>query len=241
MSFEVESAQVLALAAEVLQAPTPDERRDAAEGLKVRVLRLPGAFPGEKVQQLLRRLLADRDLGDHRDGEGNPLRRSFVAANQALGFPWALEVDPTDLKHLDLPPPASQPGTIPAGFAFAAALVSCLFSGFTSLIGLFRLSGIPSFALGTIGLIGLGHAVGTMAVLASHGPEHSQVAVRQLRWLSRAWLPIPILALVLALASGQSIDGSVLLGAALTSAPAFVTAALSALTARRLAKAAPPP
>ena len=234
-SFEVESAQVLALAAEVLQAPTPDERRDAAEALKVRVLRLPGAFPGEKVQMLLRRLLADRDLGERHDGKGTELRRAFVAANQALGFPWALEIDPGDLKHLGIRPPHELDVGIVGTFGFVSAIASLMWNGLWFL-GALSSRQLWEILMGGFFAAGAVHSIVSVVTLVISSNQPSASTHKWLSRLGKAALLGPLGAAIYALGHRPNFEalGLFFLGL-MVAGPSMVTAGLCALTAKRFA------
>lgn len=242
--FERECTEVLALAAEVVQLAGEDSRRKAEE-LKRRVAALAGRWPGAMVQPLLQRLLDDPRLGAHPDEAGELLRRALVAAQQQLGFPWALAVHPDDLAHLAPRPPRVQRGLVARALAFVSAWLALAFSALVTFFSLAALERRPvDLVVGLIaalGAAGMAHAFAVMVTVTRKEPRRPGV-LTALRGLAWSWVlgPAGALATSLAAGSGYGGDSTVLLAGLVAAAPSMLTAALCGVAAWRLAPEEPP-
>ncbi|MCE9669447.1 hypothetical protein LY474_16675 [Myxococcus stipitatus] len=90
---------VLVRVQQALHAPEA-ERPEAATQLNEALARMAEGGGGREVADTLQRLLASGQLTGLVDAQGRSCRAVAVEALLSLGFPYALEVDPDDLKHL---------------------------------------------------------------------------------------------------------------------------------------------
>jgi hypothetical protein len=236
--FEVEARRVLALAADVVQR-TGEEGRAAAEALGARVAALPGRWPGEQVQSLLRRLLDEPGLCAREVSPGQTLRRTFLSVQQTLGFPWALELSPEDLAILS-PPPAEARSPVLRTLTFLSALVSAMWSGWVVFMSLAILSGnnfewvvAAGFAFASLGVA---HSVAAMSTVVSI--RSTTAAVERLKRLGACFLLGPLAGLAVS-AAGRDI--SMMAIGLIFAAPSMVTAALCGATAWGLSSSAGEP
>ncbi|MCP3102002.1 hypothetical protein LZ198_24350 [Myxococcus sp. K15C18031901] len=90
---------VLVHVEQALRAPEP-ERAEAATRLNEVLARMATGDGGRQVADTLHQLLGGGRLEGLVDAQGRSCRAVAVEALLCLGFPYALEVEPDDLKHL---------------------------------------------------------------------------------------------------------------------------------------------
>jgi len=185
--------------------------------------------PGPELGALLQELLDDPRLRLRSLPGGQPLRLRLLQAQQALGFPWALEVAPEDLALL---PRAEVPRYGGRALLFLASAFSFLWNG-----ALARLVDGETLVTGhapweqapLFFLLAAIHAGATLLLALSFRP----------RWLlqASAWLGLlaPLFALQATLRSGFDQLGGNLLVAAVAVLPTTLTA-LGALRLSRDAR-----
>lgn len=204
-----------------LDATCPPEQADLLAAALHEAVQSPTAALGDA----LRAQLAREELSHLRLTDGRPLRSALVAAQQALGFPWALEIDPSDLWRL------RSDSSPHLGLRFALA-ISALISAAWS-VG-WALALAPQ----TLGQAALTAALGVGAL---HGGAACVEAIafcspRRLRWLSQACLVVPAALLVAVFwSSGEPWRLLMIALAGGLAAPTLVTALLCAALADRLA------
>jgi hypothetical protein len=181
--------------------------------------------PTPALGDALRAQLQRAELSHLRLSDGRPLRSALVAAQHALGFPWALEIAPEDLWMLRGPS---------RHLALRSALVAASLVSAAWAVGWALALGAPetlaTAALTGVSLIALVHAfaAGVEAVAFR--------SVRRLTWLSQAWVfALAVIGVASCASPDDRWDFLYLAGASLWSAPMLVTALLSVVLARRLA------
>ncbi|MFT3841306.1 MAG: hypothetical protein QM723_30220 [Myxococcaceae bacterium] len=167
--------------------------------------------PGPELAELLDGLLTDPRLVGRVIAGHLVVRPKLLELQQALGFPWALQIDPEDLALLH--PPDPQTGLRAA--AMLMSLVSTLFNGgFAAMT--WREPPIALFFA-----VGLGHA---LTVLVSAATHRTRKRLRVLGWM---WLLGPLFTLGTMVVAGRHEWQSVA-GLGLTFAlPAMATAWLA--------------
>jgi hypothetical protein len=200
-SFEVERAHMLALAGELMQVPS-EESRPVAEVLRTKVAALPGHWPREKVHALVRHLLDDPGLTDHRAARSAHLRRELVGVLFRLGFPWALEITPEELRLLkgtadeeNPEPPGYKAGII----TFLMAMVSLPWNLFVTLVsGLMMAEHTTWHSFSFFALAALGSIHSVLVMIATAGDKPQEKRAARLRWLAKwaVWGPVAAVAVV---------------------------------------------
>lgn len=236
--FSEARATVLMLGSEVLEATDLDASQAAADQLREALFAMVDEWPAERVQPLVRALLDDPLLGERLDGRGHRLRVAFVSAQQALGFPFALEVEPEDLALMRPRAPLVRRGDLASALVFVAGAGATLWNVallFTVLpvIGSGLELSAPSVGGAFLGA-GVAHALVAMRTVA-RGRRADRVAIRRtLRQLAWAALLGPLGALSVALADAR-LDGRPLILEGLVAAlPSMTVALLCGIAAARL-------
>ncbi len=170
-----------------------------AEELLARLERLARRAPGPELAKLISDLIEHRFVGD-RQVKGEPLRLALLRAQQALGFPYALEVTP---EHLELLRKHRSPHAGLRIWTGASALVALAWSGLL-LNGSLNVAAAErepaasvlhtaSFAF----LLAALHAVASLIATVTFGPA------RLLKLLGRLWLLGPFFSLLIAIGADK--------------------------------------
>ncbi len=96
---------------------------------------LSAGFPGERTARRIAALLEERALASVPGSDGQPLRRALVEAQAALGFPWALEIEPDDLALLPREPERFLPQAVLTGsYVLLGLTAALLFAGVCAML-----------------------------------------------------------------------------------------------------------
>ncbi len=164
-------------------------------GFLERLDELAAREPSPELARLISELLDHPWLGQ-RPLDGQPVRRRLLRAQQALGFPWALEVKPEDLQLLSSDPASLLSVGARVSVAVAAA-VSVLWSAPVLLLmvdGLEYGARPEHSLLPVISLFLLTLLNGLASLVAAFKRQ----ARPWLRWLGRTWVAGALLTLLMA-------------------------------------------
>lgn len=209
----------------------PDDR-DFARALVQAIERLAGE-PGPGTVTLLRQLSKHPLLLDVRDERGVPLRAIVLSTWLALGYPWALELEPDALTYLRRVEPGLPLGRLKA--TFRLSMLSMLSNGFLGLLGLVSLAEQgrldPWFLLFTLPfLVMTAHAVST--AFASQSAERGLADARKRLFILSAGAPWATAVVV----AFWFLSPAFSLVVAFLLAPLWLTSMAAALSARALPK-----